>query len=233
MAELGLPRTRFYDLRHARATRMVRSTRRPLAVMMVRFHNGRWPEMSRRAASGTGSKPRRWNAETTSPGEGVDAVALGERISFEQLFTSESSRLFGALCLITRDAHEAEDIGQEAFVRVLERWDKVGAMVDPAGYLYRVAMNVFRSRYRKARVATRRLFWRGSNDEITQVDDRDAVSRLLGTLTPRQRAALVLTTVLDYSSDEAGQILGIPSSSVRVLTTRARATLRNQPWEAG
>lgn len=200
---------------------------------MVRFQNGWWLAMPRRAGNGTGSIPGRWNAETTSPGDGVDAVVLGERISFEQLFMSESSRLFGALCLITRDAQEAEDIGQEAFVRVFERWDKVGTMVDPAGYLYRVAMNVFRSRYRRARVAARRLVWRGSNDEITQVDDRDAVSRLLGMLTPGQRAALVLTTVLDYSSDEAGQILGIPGSSVRVLTTRARATLRKQPWEAG
>jgi RNA polymerase sigma-70 factor, ECF subfamily len=189
--------------------------------------------MAQSTVNGPGSRPGWRNAETTSPGERIDAIDLGERISFEQLFTSESSRLFGALCLITRDAHEAEDIGQEAFVRVLERWDKVGAMVDPAGYLYRVAMNVFRSRYRRARVAARRLVWRGSNDGITQVEDRDAVSRLLGMLTPRQRAAVVLTTVLDYSSDEAGQILGIPGSSVRVLTTRARATLRNQPWEAG
>ncbi len=201
--------------------------------MIVRSQNGRWLEMPPRTVSGPGSRPAWPNAEMALPGERIDAVALGERISFEELFTSESARLFGALCLITRDGHEAEDIGQEAFVRVLERWDKVGAMVDPAGYLYRVAMNVFRSRYRRARVAAKRLSWRGSNDEITQVDDRDAVSRLLGTLAPRQRAALVLTAVLEYSSDEAGEILGIPGSSVRVLTTRARATLRKQPWETG
>jgi len=166
---------------------------------------------------------------------GADGMAdrpLLEPAAFEDLFAAESRRLFGALCLITRDPHEAEDIGQEAFVLVLERWDRVSAMVDPVGYLYRVAMNVLRSRYRRARLASRRLFSGIQPDAIGDVDERDAISRLLAALTPRQRAALVLTTLLDYSSDEAGQILGMPGSSVRVLTTRARATLRDRVQDA-
>lgn len=153
---------------------------------------------------------------------------LGEPITFEDLFATEHRRLFRALCLITRDPHEAEDIGQEAFVRVFERWDRVGSLVDPVGYLYRVAMNVFRSRYRRARVAARRITWRGARDEISEVDERDAVVRMLGELNSQQRAALVLTSLLGYSSDEAGEVLGIRGSTVRVLTTRARATLRRE-----
>jgi RNA polymerase sigma-70 factor (ECF subfamily) len=168
----------------------------------------------------------------TSPGADPFSEAdLTEALDFEDLFASESRRLFGALCLITRDPHEAEDIGQEAFVRVFERWGEVRSMVDPVGYLYRVAMNVFRSRYRRASVATKRLLARAQSDDIAGVDDRDAVNRMLGLLSPRQRAALVLTSVLDYSSDEAGEILGIPGSSIRVLTTRARATLRKRTPE--
>jgi RNA polymerase sigma-70 factor, ECF subfamily len=162
---------------------------------------------------------------------GIAERALLEPVAFEVFFAAESRRLFGALCLITSDPHEAEDIGQEAFVRVFERWDRVAAMVDPVGYLYRVAMNVLRSRYRRARLASRRLFSGNQPDAISEVDERDAISRLLAALTHRQRAALVLTTLLDYSSDEAGQILGMPASSVRVLTTRARATLRGRVQE--
>jgi RNA polymerase sigma-70 factor (ECF subfamily) len=154
-----------------------------------------------------------------------------EPLRFEDLFLSESRRLLGALCLIVGDPGEAEDIGQEAFVRVFERWDRVSSMVDPAGYLYRVAMNVLRSRYRRARVAAKRLLTGREADEIAEVDDRDALNRLLRGLSPPQRAALVLTALLDYSSEEAGEILGIPGSSVRVLTTRARATLRSRPRE--
>lgn len=176
---------------------------------------------------------RAYAADPDETGNGLADQDLTESVAFEDLFTAEHRRLFGALCLITRDPDEAEDIGQEAFVRVFERWDRVGTMVDPAGYLYRVAMNVLRSRYRRARVAARRLFAGRLKDEIAEVDDRDVVSRMLGALTPRQRAALVLTAVLDYSSEEAGEILGLPGSSVRVLTTRARATLRGRRWDEG
>jgi len=162
--------------------------------------------------------------------DGVDEPGF---LRFEDLFASESRRLFGALCLIIGDPSEAEDVGQEAFVRVLERWDRVASMVDPVGYLYRVAMNVLRSRYRRARVAARRLFVARHVDHIGEVDDRDAVDRLLAGLSPRQRAAMVLTALLDHSSEEAGQVIGLPASSVRVLTTRARAALRKQAWGDG
>ena len=65
--------------------------------------------------------------------------------------------------------------------------------------------------------------------EVTAAwDERDAVRRMLGELNEQQRAALVLTSLLGYSSDEAGTVLGMRGSTVRVLTTRARATLRRE-----
>lgn len=163
-------------------------------------------------------------------------VGERERIGperFEDLFEAEYRRLVGALCVFTRDRHEAEEIGQDAFVRVLERWDRVGAMEDPTGYLYRVAMNVLRSRRRRARVDVRRVMQVSYRDEISDVDDRDAVGRMLVELIPQQRAAIVLTTMLGYSSDEAGEILGMRGSTVRVLTTRARCLLRRRLADAG
>jgi DNA-directed RNA polymerase specialized sigma24 family protein len=50
--------------------------------------------------------------------------------------------------------------------------------------------------------------------------------RALGRLTKRQRAALVLTGLLDLTSDEAAEVLGIRASTVRVLVSRARVALR-------
>lgn len=41
--------------------------------------------------------------------------------------------------MITGSKTEAEDLAQEAFIRVLERWDTVATMEDPAGYLHRTA----------------------------------------------------------------------------------------------
>jgi RNA polymerase sigma factor (sigma-70 family) len=77
----------------------------------------------------------------------------------------------------------------------------------------------------------RRLVVASEPDMMSEIEERDTVVRMLRLLDPRQRAAIVLTAMLDYSSDEAGQILGMSGSSVRVLTTRARALLRNMALE--
>jgi RNA polymerase sigma-70 factor, ECF subfamily len=66
------------------------------------------------------------------------------------------------------------------------------------------------------------------SDPIEAVDDRDAVVRALGVLTPRQRSALVLTDLFDLTSEEAARALGVRASTVRVLAGRARAALRDE-----
>ena len=150
-----------------------------------------------------------------------------EPASFEELFLAERVGLYGSLWLVTRNRHEAEEIAQEAFLRVWERWAEVSEMANPAGYLYRTAMNVWRSRLRRARVAVARTFRAsGGDDAIALVDARDVVLRALDGLTPRQRAAVVLTELLDLTSEEAGKALGVRPSTVRVLAARGRATLK-------
>jgi RNA polymerase sigma-70 factor (ECF subfamily) len=99
-------------------------------------------------------------------------------------------------------------------------------MDDPTGYLYRTAMNVFRSRYRRARLATRRAMGLAPRDEFAEADARRAVTGALRTLPSRQRAALVLTDLIGFSSEEAGHALGVKASTVRALATQGRETLR-------
>ncbi len=57
------------------------------------------------------------------------------------------------------------------------------------------------------------------------VDSRDEAVRLLGSLTPRKRAAIVLTEALGYSAEEAGRLLGSKGSTVRALRFQARTAL--------
>ena len=149
--------------------------------------------------------------------------------TFEALFAEQRTRLFTSLWLVTRDRHEAEEIAQDAFVKVWERWDRRGAPDDPTAYLYRTAMNITRNRRRRAAVALRHgWFGKESPDELDAVESRDLVMRALGALTPSQRAALVLMDLLDMSSTEAADALGVRPSTVRVLAARGRATLATQ-----
>lgn len=156
-----------------------------------------------------------------------EVAAADATVSFEEFFLRERADLYGALCLVTRNRHEAEELTQDAFVRVLERWDRVSVMEDPHGYLYRTAMNTFRSRFRRALLTTRRtLGVTGPDDAMAAVDERDAAVRALATLSPRQRAAVVLTDLLGYRSEEAARMLGIRASTVRMHTSRAHAALK-------
>jgi RNA polymerase sigma-70 factor (ECF subfamily) len=151
----------------------------------------------------------------------------GPRIDFEAFYLERHEAVFSALWLVTRNRHEAEEIAQDAFLKLWERWDRVAGLEDPGGYLYRTAMNVWRSRGRRTAVAIRRAVRAlPPDDGIAEVESRDAIVRALAPLTPRQRAALVLTDLLDFTSEEAGTALGIRASTVRVLAARARTTLQ-------
>jgi RNA polymerase sigma-70 factor (ECF subfamily) len=148
---------------------------------------------------------------------------------FDDFFVAERDRLFSALCLVTHDRNEAEDLTQEAFVRVLERWDRVATMENPAGYLYRTAMNTFRKRYRRALLAARRtLGTTPPPDPLDAIELQDEAIRALATLTERQRAAIVLVDLLGYRSDEVAKMLGVRPATVRKHVSLARAALRQK-----
>jgi RNA polymerase sigma-70 factor (ECF subfamily) len=152
---------------------------------------------------------------------------LDEPPTFEEFFEEQKDRLLRILSVITGSRAEAEDLAQEAFTRVLTRWAEVAVMEDPAGYLHRTAMNLFRNQYRRARVALGRTVGLGPEQDVFKpVEDRDTAVRALGALTARQRAALVLTEALGYSGEEAGRLLGIKAATVWALTHQARTALR-------
>jgi RNA polymerase sigma-70 factor (ECF subfamily) len=159
-----------------------------------------------------------------------EAIVGEDTPSFEEFYEATFRRLYTALCLVTGDRHEAEEVAQDAFLRVFERWDRVGKVEDPTAYVFRVAMNVFRNRYRRTSLAVRRAFFLApaATDDLAAVETHDEVIRLLRGLDPKQRAAVLLTSILDYSAEEAGRMLGLRASSVRSLTTRARARMKHE-----
>jgi RNA polymerase sigma-70 factor, ECF subfamily len=147
--------------------------------------------------------------------------------SFEAFYEAEARILFRRLWLVTGNRAEAEELMQDAFLKVWERWDRVGGVDDPIGYLYRTAMNLFRKRYRRAMLAVRRTAGLApSNDDFSVADDRHVVRHVLATLPPRQRAALVLTEMLGFTAKEAGDALGVTDATIRSLTRHGRDAFR-------
>ena len=127
-------------------------------------------------------------------------------LTFDRFFEQEQERLLRTLSVITGSRREAEDLAQEAFTRVFERWETVSVMDQPAGYLHRTAMNLFRNQYRRAKVALGHAVGLGPQQDVYKaVEDHDTRARALAALTTRQRAALVLTEALGYSGEETGR----------------------------
>jgi RNA polymerase sigma-70 factor (ECF subfamily) len=156
------------------------------------------------------------------PIERLDAWAR-----FEMFMEEEHERLYKALYFVTGSREDAEDLSQEAFLKLWERWDRIGEIDDPTAYLFRVALNGFRMRRRRAAMALRRrLPAMDARDDFAEAEMRADVRRLLLGLTPRQRAALLLIDLLGYPSEQAARILRVRPSTVRNLASQGRRALK-------
>lgn len=134
-----------------------------------------------------------------------------------------------AAFLLTGSQHDAEDLVQDALVRIVGRWRRVAAADDPVAYANRILLNVF--------LSGRERRWRGEvphasvpeepgAGEYGRVDDRDRLRRALLTLPPRQRAAVVLRHYEQRSEAQTASSLGCSVGTVKSLTSRGLAQLR-------
>ena len=156
------------------------------------------------------------------PAERVEA-----RARFDEFFEDEHEHLFKALYFVTGNPQDAEELMQDAFMKLWERWDQIERMSDPTGYLFRVALNGFRMRRRRAATPLRKLVpVAEERDLFAEAEMRADVRRLLLGLTVRQRAALLLVDLLGYPSEQAARILRVRPSTVRALATQGRRALR-------
>jgi RNA polymerase sigma-70 factor, ECF subfamily len=165
----------------------------------------------------------------TSEGGYISSREAEPPPDFRDFYEQERERLGRAMYLISGDLGEAEDLVQDAFVRVYERWDRVGGMESPVGYLYRTAMNLHRGRLRRLATAARYGVQPGDlQDQLAQVDDRERLFRTLKTLSASQRRAMVLTEWLGMDDLTAAKAMGIRASTLRVHRSRAMAKLRER-----
>jgi RNA polymerase sigma factor (sigma-70 family) len=155
------------------------------------------------------------------------SVAPSEGLDFDDFFASESEGLFRRLWLVTRNHAEAEEVMQDAFLSLYERWDRMTDVDDPRAYLYRTAFNAWNKRSRRAARALRATLVPPRGDDVEAADARTVIDDALAHLSPRQRAAIVLTELLGFSSEDAGSILGIRAVTARVLTSQARSAMRD------
>lgn len=143
---------------------------------------------------------------------------------------AEHRRLVGSLSLYCRDRLVAEELAQEALVRVISNWDTVRLLDSPSAWAHRVAINLANS-YLRRRLAERRAVRRWSARAARAQPHQDpatvlAVRTAVAGLPKRERAVIVLRFLVDLSVREVSELLGCPEGTVKSLTARALASLR-------
>ncbi len=152
---------------------------------------------------------------------------VGTWARFDEFFEEEREHLFKALYFVTGNREDAEELTQEAFLKIWEKWDEIDRIDDPVAYLFRIALNGFRARRRRAAIALRKILPVSEDrDAFVEAEMRADVRQLLLEVTPRQRAALLLVDLLGYPSEQAARILRVRPSTVRALASQGRRALR-------
>ena len=146
---------------------------------------------------------------------------------FEGFFEDHYPEVLRAVALAINDRHRAEDVTQEAFARAYRRWRTVSRMERPVGWVYVVALNAERSRWRRANrvVDDPGVVDVGADPSgpvVTTIVTRAAIARLA----PRQRAAVTLRFLADLTVPEIARAMGCAEGTVKATLHQALRNLR-------
>lgn len=149
---------------------------------------------------------------------------------FAQFVADGTHSLLGTAYLLTRDRQAAEELVQDTLVALYPQWSKVAAAQSPIAYVRRSLINRFLNQQRRAAIVERTAELlperQAGPDFAGRIGDRDQLRRVLVTLPPRQRAAVVLRYFHDLSDQQVADVLGCRATTVRSLISRALSTLR-------
>ena len=142
---------------------------------------------------------------------------------FQLLFTMEYRAVAWSVHLVLHDYGHAEEITQDAFVRLLENWEKVSRYDRPGAWVRRVAIRLAtRAATReRARAAVESALPQQSAPTAPDVDLIAAIREL----SPQQRAAVALHYLEDRPVMEVADLLGCSVATAKVHLHRARTRL--------
>lgn len=157
-------------------------------------------------------------------------MASGPTDDLEKFCTREHSALVGALSLYCGDRYVAEELAQEALIRVCLNWPKVAIMSAPNMWLHRVGINLANSYFRRKAAERRARARCGDNGGPTDLDMANiiAVRQAVSSLPRSQRTIVIMRHFLDLSVEDVAVAVGISPGAVRAMTSRAIKNLRSR-----
>jgi RNA polymerase sigma-70 factor, ECF subfamily len=180
----------------------------------------------------------------------LERLRRGEAAAFEQLVTERSGDIYAMLYRLTADAEEARDLTQETFLRAFQSISRFRGDADLKTWIYRIAINQARNRWRwwrrRRRDVTVSLDGDGGPNErplIAGLRNEDApdpeqttlaherkehLREALSELRRSYREAVILRDVQGFSYEEIARTLEISIGTVKSRISRGRLELRRR-----
>lgn len=156
-------------------------------------------------------------------------MRCGCRTSFDELVNRYSPGLYRFLSHRTRNAHDAEDIVQDTFIRVFENIDRYRGAYKFSTWLFTIARRLASSKLRRRRIshlmAGAKSEEPGPSEVMAQKEMRKGLWETAHDMTQSRYQVLRLKYAEDMSIKEIAKIMGKSSVSVKVLLCRARVDL--------
>lgn len=162
------------------------------------------------------------------------AVARGDLSAFEQLIVRHQGSAWNAAFRFLGNTADAEDVAQEAFLRIFDAADRYQPTASFRTYLFRIVARLCfdllrKKRHRRHEPLSDTAETHPSPEGVSLDEERAAVVRgALDSLPPNQKMAVVLRYYEDLSYRETAIVLKTTIKGVERLLARARATLENR-----
>ena len=161
----------------------------------------------------------------------VEQARDGDYLAFTELVVLDGDLCYEIEFRILRDAERAQDAVQQAF---LLAWCELPRLRDPERFgpwLHRLLVNACYEELRRhrrwaSRIRALPVDGPSGPDPMVSVDDRDALDRAFGRLTPEHRAVFVLHHHAGLPLAEIADIVGVPVGTVKSRLHYATRTLR-------
>jgi RNA polymerase sigma-70 factor (ECF subfamily) len=161
----------------------------------------------------------------------LDATLQMDEETFRGFYTRTSGMLWAYLARATNDPAAADDLLQEAYFRLLRATTTFESDDHRKNYLFRIATNLIRDRFRRPRLDNAQLPERGeddipaSGDLAKQTQQKSDLARAMAQLSQREREMVWLAYGQGSSHQEIAGALGLKTGSVKPLLFRARRKL--------
>lgn len=155
----------------------------------------------------------------------VDRCRRGDDTALRIMIERHRARLIRTAANILRDANEAEDVAQEAFLKAFRELASLRDDRAFSGYIYRICVRLCMDKLRSRRAEPAEFDF-ADNHSGAAVENKVVVEKLLTQLNPDLRATLVLREMEQLSYEEIAEVMHVPVGTVRSRLHAARERFR-------